>query len=65
MIGFSSLTKFAAVPAAALALAIAATPLHAEEKSMDRTITVSATGTAQATPMESPPIERGIATTSG
>lgn len=52
MIGFSSLTKFAAVPAAALALAIAATPLHAEEKSMDRTITVSATGTAQATPDE-------------
>lgn len=39
------------LPLAMVAVA-AASPLHAEEKSMDRTVTVSATGTVAATPDE-------------
>ena len=41
----------AILPAAALVFA-AASPLHAEEKAMDRTVTVSATGTVSAVPDE-------------
>ena len=43
-------TALAALAAAVAQLAIAATPLQAEEKSMDRTVTVSASGEVMAEP---------------